>query len=156
MAETQIEKTEARKPAHSLPAATVVIVAAAIAVGGWFWHRSNAAQDAAAASTAAPRSVLHLESFVVNLAGTGENGYLRIGIDLGIDAELKEGPERSAYIGRLRDTILSVLATQTVDALLTAEGKSKLKQDLLQAITTRVPEVHCREVYFTEFLVQHG
>lgn len=136
-------------------AALSLLVVGAVGTAGWFWYRSNSAQSAAAAS-AAPQSVLHLESFVVNLSGTGENGYLRIGIDLGIDTELKEGPQRSAYIGRLRDAILSVLATQTVDGLLTADGKAKLKSDLLQAIATRVPEVACREVYFTEFLVQHG
>ena len=68
---------------------------------------------------------------------------------------LKEGDSRGAYNGRLRDTILTVLGTGTVDQLLTPEGKTKLKADLLKAIQNRVPEIQCREVYFTEFLVQH-
>lgn len=155
MAEITAEQTKPAKPKTNPVAAMTVVLVVAIGAAGWFWYRSNAAQSAAAA-TAAPQSVLHLESFVVNLNGAGENGYLRIGIDLGLDIELKEGPQRSAYLGRLRDTILSVLAAQTVEGLLSAAGKDKLKQDLLQAITTRVPEVRCREVYFTEFLVQHG
>jgi hypothetical protein len=30
-----------------------------------------------------------------------------------------------------------------------------LKSDLLDAVRGRVPELRCRDVYFTEFLVQH-
>jgi len=98
---------------------------------------------------------MHLESFVVNLSGTSDNGYLRVGIDLGLAIEQKEGEKSTAYTGRLRDTILTVLGTRTVDELLTADGKAKLKQDILKAINDRVPELQCKEVYFTDFLVQH-
>jgi len=126
-----------------------------LAVGGFIWHRSKSAQAAEQDKPDAPLSVLHLDSFVVNLSGKSENGYLRVGIDLGIQAELKEGEKQAPYMGRLRDTILTVLGTRTVEDLLTPEGKTKLKEDLLKAITERVPEVRCQEVYFTEFLVQH-
>ena len=58
-------------------------------------------------------------------------------------------------MGRLRDAILTVLGTRTIDELLTADGKTKLKQDILKSINASVPEIECKEVYFTEFLVQH-
>jgi flagellar FliL protein len=141
------------KRALLIPALGGVVVLT-LALGGWFWHRSKATQAAEPEKSEA-LAVLHLESFVVNLSGKTENGYLRVGIDLGIEAELKEGEKQAPFMGRLRDAILSVLGTRTVDELLTAEGKTKLKDDLLKAINDRVPEVRCREVYFTEFLVQH-
>jgi len=133
--------------------ATVAVLG--LCTAGWLWHRSKSAQAAEPEKPEAPMATLHLESFVVNLSGKTENGYLRVGIDLGIEAELKEGEKQPPYMGRLRDTILTVLGKGTVDDLLTPEGKAKLKDDLLKAITEKVPEIKCSEVYFTEFLVQH-
>ena len=129
-----------------------VLVIASLAAAGWFWQRSTLEQ--AAADTRSVRSTIHLESFVVNLSGASENGYLRVGIDLGVGTEQKEAEKQAASIGRLRDVILTVLGTQTVDSLLTPAGKVKLKEDMLAAINEHVPEIQCREIYFNEFLVQ--
>lgn len=152
----------AKKSGSKLPliiGAAVVVIA--LGAGGWIWHsRSAKAQAAEAQSTDAPKkseikSVMHLESFVVNLQGASDNGYLRVGIDLGLAAEPKEGEKDASPVGRLRDAILTVLGTRTIDELLTPDGKVKLKQDILKSINTSVPEIECKEVYFTEFLVQH-
>jgi flagellar basal body-associated protein FliL len=134
----------------------VVVMIAAVGMAGWFWHRSASEQSAEAASSVSDiQTVLKLDSFVVNLSGSSGNGYLRVGIDLGLGIELKEGESRTAYVARARDTILDVLGSRTVEELLTTEGKTKLKSDLLDAVHTRVPELRCHEIYFTEFLVQH-
>lgn len=144
------------KKSRGVPLIGAVLIAA-LGVGGWFWYRSGQThpQQESDNSSSEVKSVMHLESFVVNLSGTSENGYLRVGIDLGIGIDLKEGEKTTAYTGRLRDTILTVLGTRTVDELLTADGKAKLKQDILKAINDRLPELQCKEVYFTDFLVQH-
>ncbi len=150
---------EARlKKSQSGMGSTFLVVAVIVAVGmaGWFWHRSSSEQSTEAASAASDiQTVLKLDSFVVNLNGSSGNGYLRVGIDLGLGVELKDGESRTAYVARARDTILDVLGSRTVEELLTPEGKTKLKSDLLDAIRGRVPELRCRDVYFTEFLVQH-
>jgi flagellar FliL protein len=114
-------------------------------------------QAAAAAASPEVNSVLPLDSFVVNLQDPAGNGYLRVGIDLGLASAAKDDDKekQAAYLPRLRDTILGVLGSRSVDDLLTPDGKTKLKADLLQAIDARVPELQCKEVYFTEFLVQH-
>jgi flagellar protein FliL len=125
--------------------------------GGWFvFHSKKSAEAAPPAPAAASgvKSVMHLESFVINLEDSEGSGYLRVGIDLGLESEVKEGPESKAYESQVRDTILEVLGTRSADDLLTAEGKTKLKEDLLKAIQQKVPEIHCHEIYFTEFLVQ--
>jgi flagellar FliL protein len=104
------------------------------------------------------RGVVHLESFVVNVADPEENRFLRVGIDLGLENPLptKEGKGGAGDlpIARIRDCILSVLSTWHSDALLAPEGKQKLKDELLRALRDRVPELGVREVYFTDFLVQ--
>jgi flagellar protein FliL len=132
--------------------ALLVILVLAI----WWWHHTATVQATEAdASTSEIRTLLHLDSFVVNLNSTSGNGYLRIGVELGLSADLKAGEPQLAYVAQVRDTILTVLATRSVEELLTPEGKSKLKDDLLKAIRERIPGIHCHEVYFTEFLVQH-
>jgi flagellar FliL protein len=54
----------------------------------------------------------------------------------------------------IRDSILTVLAQYTSEQLLTPDGKTKLKADLINALNRDVPELRVREVYLTEFLVQ--
>jgi flagellar protein FliL len=157
MADDPIFEARMKKPQGGMGATFMVVVAmVAMGMAGWFWHRSGSEQSTEAASSASDvQTVLKLDSFVVNLSGSSGNGYLRVGIDLGLGIELKEGESRTAYVARARDTILDVLGSRTVEELLTPEGKTKLKSDLLEAIRGRVPELRCRDVYFTEFLVQH-
>jgi flagellar basal body-associated protein FliL len=126
-------------------------VVALVAVSSWFWiHRE--AEPAEAASETRIKATLHLEAFVLNLSDANERAYLRIGIDLGLNREMKRGEE--APVAEVRDTILGVLAQGKVDDLLTAAGKTKLKENLLAALQQRIPRLGVEEVYFTEFLIQ--
>jgi flagellar protein FliL len=135
--------------------AIAAVVCAGIAAGGWLWHRSASAQSKPADTDATEvKSVLHLESFVVNLQGGSDNGYLRVGIDLGLGVT-SQGEGQKDITAPLRDTILTILGSQNVDNLLTPAGKAKLKEQILAAINQRLPQVECRDVYFTDFLVQH-
>jgi flagellar FliL protein len=104
------------------------------------------------------KAVMHLEPFVVNLADPEENGFLRVGIDLGLENPLtaQEGKagEGELPTARIRDCTLAVLSNWHSDALLAPDGKQKLKDELVRALRARVPELGVREVYFTDFLVQ--
>jgi flagellar protein FliL len=149
-------RMEKKPPSGAATRLMGAVMIAALGLAGWFWHRSASEQSAEAAGSAGEvHAVLHLESFVVNLSGATGSGYLRVGIDLGLGIELKDGEMRTAYVARVRDTILGVLGSRSVEELLTPEGKTKLKSDLLDAIRERVPELRCQDVYYTEFLVQH-
>ena len=120
-------------------------------------HPSKSGKDAQAHQLQV-KGVMHLESFVVNLADPEDNRFLRVGIDLGLENPVasKEGKggEGEVPTARIRDCILAVLATWHSDSLLAPEGKQKLKDELVHALRERVPELGVREVYFTDFLVQ--
>jgi flagellar FliL protein len=101
------------------------------------------------------KGVLHLESFVVNLADPEDNRFLRVGIDLGLgNPPPGKGGEGDVPTARIRDCILAVLSTWHSEALLAPEGKEKLKDELLHSLQLRVPELGVKEIYFTDFLVQ--
>lgn len=123
-----------------------------LAVGAWFWSTYATQPGTSTGEGSQAKSTLHLESFVLNLADPGQRSYLRVGIDLGLNRQMGKG--ESAPLGPVRDTILSVLGQSQADDLVTAKGKTKLKEDLLHALQERVPGLGVEEVYFTEFLIQ--
>jgi flagellar basal body-associated protein FliL len=98
-------------------------------------------------------SVLHLETFTVNLSDPEQKAYLRLGVDLELERAEKAGKEEMP-VGLVRDTILTVLMATTPAELATPEGKQILKEKLLQSLQKRAPGLGVREVYFTEFLMQ--
>ncbi len=104
-------------------------------------------------------TVVHLETFVMNVGEPDGRAYLRIGIDLGLTKEKKkkEGDDSAGsamLIPVARDVIIGVLGSAKADELLLPEGKVKLKADLLKALENRMPDAGIREIYFTEFLLQ--
>jgi flagellar basal body-associated protein FliL len=105
-------------------------------------------------STSAAESTLVLETFVVNLTGSSQRAYLRIGITLGLAHPLASRNPEAVPTALVRDTILGILATAQPEQMLKAEGKQRLKEELLKALQDRAPQIAVTNVYFTEFLVQ--
>ena len=125
-----------------------IIIVLAVAVAGiYFWPRSG---SSSIAQTEA-ESTLGLDTFVVNLDGAGQRAYLRVGITLGLSRLPRK---KDVPLAPLRDAILSVLSNEQPEQLLAADGKQKLKADLLKALQERAPDLGIENVYFTEFLVQ--
>ncbi len=143
-------KGKGKKNGWKLGSALLVIVLAALGV--WSWSTQPGGAENGGTEARPVKSTLHLEPFVVNLADRDQGSYLRVGVDLGLNRELRHGEEMP--VAQVRDVILSILDNQKADDLLTAEGKSKLKSALLQALKEQVPELGVEEVYFTELLIQ--
>jgi|SRR5271157_4577476 len=149
------EMEEAKKTSKGVGGKLVFVLPVVIlaAIGIWFWAVRGNEPPVQANGEQRVQSVLHLETFVLNLADPDQRAYLRVGIDLGLSKEAKHG-EEAVPIAQVRDAILTVLAQAKGDELITAQGKTKLKQDLLRALEERVPQLGVEEVYFTEFLIQ--
>lgn len=140
-----------------------VVLLCGIGFGVWrIYFRSSPANSADQSQVSSSRTVLPLESFTVNLADPEEGRFLRTTLSLGVDgklplltkAESKDVEAGGVSMATIRDSIITVLAQCKSNDLLTPEGKSKLKTDLVNALNHEVPELQAREVYFTEFLVQ--
>jgi len=133
---------------RGMGAAAVVLGLAAMAT--FLWLRPEAPTSAADGS----ETTLGLETFVVNLTGSGQHAYLRVGITLGLAHALPHNRPDAVPTALVRDTILAVLAAARPEDLLKLEGKRQLKDELLKALRERVPQLAVENVYFTEFLVQ--
>ncbi len=128
-----------------------VAIIGLVTAGIVFWRgpwRSMDETDRTAEST------LALETFVVNLGGSGQRAYLRAGITLGLEHPLSRIQREEMPTALVRDTILSVLAEAQPETLLGVEGKHQLKEQVLKALQEHVPQIGVTNVYFTEFLVQ--
>jgi flagellar basal body-associated protein FliL len=131
------------------PAVAIAVVLGATGILVWW-----GTQRTAGATAGVAESTVTLETFVVNLTGSSQRAYLRVGITLGLAHPLARGQADAVPTALVRDTILSVLATAQPEALLQIEGKRQLKEELLKALQERVPQLAVEHVYFTEFLVQ--
>jgi flagellar FliL protein len=139
-----------REAKSRLPFALAIVLALVLGVAGIFYwivsaRSTNAGENGTVADT------FPLETFVVNLSGR-ERAYLRVGIALGLSrlpARKEDFP-----VALVRDTILSILSAARAEQLTEAEGKDKLKAEILHALKDRAPHLGVENVYFTEFLVQ--
>jgi len=159
MPDTQENLTEQaeqpKKKGRSKSLIVLLVLANLVAAGGFlFWRRSVDRRYPHAPEPPKVKEVVHLEGFVVNLADRDNHAFLRVGIDIGEYGSKKSGGEGLNPIPVMRDTILSVVSAYKADDLLTTDGKTKLKHELVAALQQRVPEAQVAEVYFTEFLVQ--
>ena len=131
----------------------LLLVAMGATAGGWLW-RSQVGARVNAPSSSQAQSVVHLDTFVLNLSDRDDRAYLRVGIDLGLRRDSPTSKGEALPVALIRDTILSVLAKAHSEDVLTPEGKQKLKGELLRAVQERAPELGVGDVYFTEFLIQ--
>jgi flagellar basal body-associated protein FliL len=152
MPDVEVSPAPEKAPRKSILWLAIVLALGLVAAGVFFWLRSEPSTSAGESTVA--QSTLTLETFVVNLNASGQRGYLRVGITLGLAYPIPRNKPEAVPMALVRDTILSVLATAQPEALLGLEGKRQLKDELLKALRERVPQMAVENVYFTEFLVQ--
>jgi hypothetical protein len=62
--------------------------------------------------------------------------------------------ELNARLPVINDIIITLLSTKKYDQIYTSEGKESLRQEIMQAVNTRLVDYKVIQVYFTEFVVQ--
>ncbi len=114
--------------------------------------------------------MFNMSTKIINLADPSGRKYIRLTMVLEFapdDLEYEKMPEeeKSAYLTgfeekimglmpMMDDTVITLLSTKTYEQLYTADGKEQLRQEIMQAIASRVTEYQILSVYFTEFVVQ--
>ena len=94
-----------------------------------------------------------LEVFIVNLAGTSGERYLKVNLEL----ELKESSlaaELEKRSPQIRDTILLLLSGKTFEDVATFKGKTRIRNEITARLNTLLEPGSIKKVYFTEFVVQ--
>jgi flagellar FliL protein len=108
-------------------------------------------EDAAVKVDVGP--IMNLDPFIVNLAGTGGERYLKVTLEL----ELKDSlliAEMEKRKPQVRDTLLLLLSSKTLDDIATFRGKTKLRNEITSRLNALLTPDSVKKVYFTEFVVQ--
>jgi flagellar FliL protein len=134
----------------------VVVALAGGGAGYWFLQRPAAAEEAHHEEPAPKRGIVAFDPFVVNLADKGVSRFLRVSVQLVVkDAEqAAEMEESKVVLMQARSAMLDVLTTQTSEVLVTPEGKTKLRADIIGALHHAIEEFEVVDVLFSDFVVQ--
>jgi flagellar FliL protein len=152
------EKEQMPTKKSKLKLIIIAIVVLIIGVGGIFgYSKFKKGKEKKAETDKAGKTsiVLPLNSFVVNLMdkrGVGKR-YLKITMELEVNKE-EDKVLVENHNAQLRDTVLLLLSSQSLNEINTMEGKLELKQNLLSRMSQILGDGVVRRIYFTEFVVQ--
>ncbi len=97
--------------------------------------------------------IYSMDPFIVNLADTEENHYLKIRINLE-SKKPEPNEEFSKKLPLIKDTILTILSQKRSEELFHSSGKEKLKAEMMRLVNPNLAEWKIKAVYFTEFVIQ--
>lgn len=163
------EKEEEPKVEKKGSALKFIIIGVAVLVlaGGGFvaWQLffAEKPEDASTEAISSEDSIAKLEdamsetfamkTFVVNLNDPGGKRYLKTNIELEYITE-EMGEEMEHRLPQLRDLILLLLSSKSLDDVQTVDGKIALRRELIQRINQVLTTGKIRNLYFTEFVIQ--
>jgi flagellar protein FliL len=97
--------------------------------------------------------MFHLDPFIVNLAQSGGNRFLKVAVSLEMSSpevrlELKKN------IKKITDSILLLLSTKVFKDVYSVQGKFTLKSEITTRANQFLTKGQIRGAYFTEFIIQ--
>ena len=103
-----------------------------------------------------PHAVLSLEPFIVNLADSEGDRYVKYTMRLVLDRPeaAETAKDDDLTITRIRDRVLTLLSSKTFAQVATPEGKESLRREIQKQVNTVLRPASVSEVYYTEFIVQ--
>lgn len=138
------KKKEGEEAAAGAPAA---------AAGGHGGAAPAAGGHGGAAGAPGVVAVFTLEPFIVNIYDGQELRYLKVKVEMEMaNPALK--PELEARLAAIRDAILVVLTSKTLQDIQDAQGKNQLREEILVAVSKIIAQGKVTKVYFTDFVVQ--
>ncbi len=97
--------------------------------------------------------MFHLEPFIVNLAKSGGNRFLKVTVSLEVSSpKVRLGLKKN--IQKVTDSILLLLSTKTFKDVYSVQGKFTLKGEITTRVNQFLTEGQVKGAYFTEFIIQ--
>ena len=94
-----------------------------------------------------------LEVFTVNLLSDSGRKFLKTQVNLELD-DNSLSSELDSKAPVIRDLVILILTSKTLEEVSTAKGKEKLKEQLVNQINLRLQDGQINNIYFTEFVIQ--
>jgi flagellar FliL protein len=131
--------------------ALVMVIAVGTAAGLYFFMKKETAKPAAPQQLTV--ATWPMEAFIVNIADTNGERYLKVVIQLEVNDQ-HVIPELEQLKPRLRDSILDLLTSKPYKDLIDLSGKQRLREDIAGRINNSLSKGKVTKVYFTDFVIQ--
>jgi flagellar basal body-associated protein FliL len=102
----------------------------------------------------APNDPVYFSTGVEESSSSGGHGEETTSVSASAVYETEFLTELEARMPVINDSIITLLATKDFEDVYTAEGKDTLRNEIMAAVNSRLPEYHVIYVYFTEFVMQ--
>lgn len=116
-------------------------------------HKDEHASDSHGESSTEVGIMFPLDLFTVNLLSESGRRYLKVEMNLELEGE-ELAIELETKKPVLRDTIIRILSSKSLEEISTAKGKETLKEQIVSELNTRVKDGKIKNVYFVDFVVQ--
>ena len=101
----------------------------------------------------APGPLFPLETFIVNLADEERSRYLRVTMDLELAAPT-DAEKLTERLSQIRDRILMILPSKRFEEIASMDGKTALRDEIIDKLNGLFPQKIITNIFFTEFVVQ--
>lgn len=98
-------------------------------------------------------SVFKLDQFIVNLINQGGKRYLKINISLEMTLPTLEN-ELTAKSAPIRDIVIDVLSSKSVEEIQSSRGREKAKEEIAQRLNEILVDGKIRNVFFQDWAIQ--
>jgi flagellar FliL protein len=136
-----------------LGSAAGVFVAGPMLAGKSAGEAAKEAEVEKAAEDATPKPVYQIDNLVLNPAGTEGTRFLMatVAVQVPDEAAMALLKERDL---ELRDAVLRVLGTKSVEELADVSRRDSLKVELFGVLSKQLPAKTVREIYLPQFVIQ--
>lgn len=97
--------------------------------------------------------IFSLETFIVNLADESRSRYLRVTMDLELNAK-SDADMLSDRLPQIRDSILTILPSKRFEDIASIEGKTALRDEIIVKLNDILNKNVVSNIFFSEFVVQ--
>ena len=94
-----------------------------------------------------------LDTFTVNLKSDSGRRFLKTTISLELNGE-ELSLELDAKAPVLRDKIIRILTSKTLEEVSSKKGKNKLSMQIMDTLNAMISDGRVKGIYFTEFVIQ--
>ena len=94
-----------------------------------------------------------LDTFTVNLKSDSGRRYLKVTLSLELEGE-ELSLELDAKSAVLRDRIIRILTSKTLEEISSKKGKQKVSQQIMDTLNAMISDGQIKGIYFTEFVIQ--
>ncbi len=97
------------------------------------------------------KEMIRLESFVVNMAGSRGRRIARVTMEFEVDND-KVRDEIESRTAQIRDIIIIILSSKTLESVASKEGKDSLREEVRDTVNGFLTKGKIKKIYFTEFI----